>query len=116
MAIYKNYFPFSVQVSSSPKRDSPTGKKSDLPPPGGPPAEATKQTSPKQKQTPQKKDKHKPSKAKRALTPPPSPQAPPTPHDGSYTETFESRSKSDNNVASLGEEVRKAAIEAEQQG
>ncbi|KAK2164709.1 hypothetical protein LSH36_60g08013, partial [Paralvinella palmiformis] len=108
-------------VASSPKRDSPSGKKSDLPPPGGPPAETGKhpspKSSPKHKAIPQKKEKHKATKPRQALTPPssPPPPAPPTPHDGSYTETFESGSKSDTNVASLGEEVRKAAIQAEQQ-
>ena len=52
---------------------------------------------------------HYKGEKKREATPPPRLPSPPTPHDGSYTETFDSASRTDNQAQSLRDEPRTAA-------
>ena len=73
-------------------------------------------TKPKESKVPKGKGKDGDTKNKKPKSPPvqerparePSPLAPPT-LDGSYTDTFDSASKGDENTTSLGDKVKREA-------
>ena len=81
--------------NASPVRDSPQGVRTN---------------KDDNEKSPQTKLPNKDTKGKQKLGPPPSP---PTPHEGSYTETFDTESRTGSYMPSLQEDKKKASPQRE---